>query len=89
MEFCRQEYWDGQPFPSPGDLPNPGVEPRSLALQADSFLAEPQRRPKNIGLGSLSLLQRIRIPDPGIKFGSSAMLEDSSPAEVSGKPNIS
>ena len=89
MEFCRQEYWDGQPFPSPRDLPNPGVEPRSLALQADSFPAEPQRRPKNIGLGSLILLKRIRILDPGTKLGSPAMQEDSSPAEVSGKPNIS
>ena len=89
MEFCRQEYWSGQPFPSPGDLPNREIKPRSPALQADSLPAEPQRRPKNIGLGSLSLLQRIRIPDPGIKFGSSAMQEDSSPAEVSGMPNIS
>ena len=89
MEFCRQEYWDGQPFPSPGDLPNPGVEPRSLALQADSFPAEPQRRPKNIGLGSLSLLQWTRISDTEIKLSSPAMQEDSSPAEVSGKPNIS
>ena len=35
-EFCRQEYWSGLPFPSPGDLPNPGIEPRSPALQADA-----------------------------------------------------
>ena len=35
MEFSRQEYWSGLPFPSLGDLPNPGVEPRSPALQAD------------------------------------------------------
>ena len=35
MEFSRQEYWNGLPFPSPGDLPNPGAEPTSLALQAD------------------------------------------------------
>ena len=41
MEFSRPEYWRGQPFPSPGDLPNPGIEPRSLALQADSLPAEP------------------------------------------------
>ena len=39
MEFSRQEYWSGQPFSSPGDLPNPGIEPRSLAMQADSLLA--------------------------------------------------
>ena len=42
MEFSRSEHWSGQPFPSPGDLPNPGIEPRSPALQADSLPAEPQ-----------------------------------------------
>ena len=41
MGFSRQKYWSEQPFPSPGDLPNPGIEPRSLALQTDSFLSEP------------------------------------------------
>ena len=41
MGFSRQEYWSGLPFPSPGDLPNPGLEPRSPALQADSFPSEP------------------------------------------------
>ena len=44
---------------TPGDLPNPGIEPRSPALQADSLPAEPQGKPKNIGVGSLSLLQQI------------------------------
>ena len=37
MGFSRQEYWSGLPFPSPGDLPNPGIEPRSPTLQADAF----------------------------------------------------
>ena len=46
-------------FPSPGDLPNPGIKPRSPALWADSLPAEPQAKPKNTGVGSLSLLQRI------------------------------
>ena len=41
MEFSRQEYWNGLPFPSPGDLPNPGIELRSPALQADSLPSEP------------------------------------------------
>ena len=59
MEFSRPEYWSGQPFPSPGDLANPGIEPRSPSLQADSLLAEPQGKPKNTGVGSLSLLQQI------------------------------
>ena len=44
MEFSRLEYWSGQPFPSPGDLLNPGIEPRSPILQADSLPAEPQGR---------------------------------------------
>ena len=41
MEFSRQEYWSGLPFPSPGDLPDPGIEHTSPALQADSLLSEP------------------------------------------------
>ena len=40
MEFSRQECWSGWPFPSPGDLPNPGIEPGSPALQADALLSE-------------------------------------------------
>ena len=46
-------------FPSPGDILNPGTEARSPALQADSLPAAPQGKPKNIGVGSLSLLQGI------------------------------
>ena len=42
MEFSRQEYWSGLPFPTPGDLLNPGIEPESPALQADSLPSEPQ-----------------------------------------------
>ena len=59
MEFSRPEYWSGWPFHSPGDLPSPGIEPGSPTLQADSLPAEPQGKPKNTGVGSLSLLQRI------------------------------
>ena len=59
MEFSRQEYWSGLPFPSPGDPPNPEIELRSPALQADSLPAEPQGKAKNTGVGSLSLLQQI------------------------------
>ena len=40
IDFSRQEYWSRWPFPSPGDLPDPGIEPRSPALQADSLLSE-------------------------------------------------
>ena len=55
-EFSRPEYWSGD---SPGDLPNPGSKPRSPALQVDSLPAEPQGKPKNTGVGTLSLLQGI------------------------------
>ena len=41
MGFSRQQYWSGLPFPSPGDLPNPGIEPGSPALQTDALLSEP------------------------------------------------
>ena len=59
VALLRQEYWSGLPCPPPGTLLNPGIEPRSPALQADSLLSEPPGKPKNTGVGSLSLLQRI------------------------------
>ena len=59
MEFSRLEYWSELPFPSPGDLPNPGIESRSPALWADSLPAAPQGKPKNTKVGSLCLLQRM------------------------------
>ena len=46
MEFSRQEYWSGLPFPSPGDLPEPGIEPGSPALQADALPSEPPGKSK-------------------------------------------
>ena len=49
----------GLPFPSPGDLPNPGIEPGSPTLQADALPSEPPGKPKDTGVGSLSLLQGI------------------------------
>ena len=45
MGFSRQECWSGLPFPSPGDLPDPGIEPRSPALQADALPSEPPGKP--------------------------------------------
>ena len=45
IEFFRQKYWSGLPFPSPGDLSNPGIEPKSPALQADSLPTEPLGNP--------------------------------------------
>ena len=45
MGFSRQEYWSGLPFPSPGDLPYPGIEPRSPAFQANALTSEPPGKP--------------------------------------------
>ena len=57
MEFSMQESWGGLPCPPPADLPNPGIELRFPALQADSWPSEPPGKPKNTGVHSLSLLQ--------------------------------
>ena len=48
MEFSRQEYWSGLPFPSPGDLPDPGIELRSPTLQADTLPSEPLGKPTKL-----------------------------------------
>ena len=50
MGFSRQEYWSGLPFPSPGDLSNPGIEPGSPALEADTLTSEPPGKPKRGGV---------------------------------------
>ena len=49
MEFSRQEYWSGLPFPFPGDLPNPGIEPASLALASRLFTIAPSGKPHHCG----------------------------------------
>ena len=48
MEFSRQKYWSGLPFPSPENLPDPGIEPTSPALTAGFFTTEPAGKPKNM-----------------------------------------
>ena len=54
MEFSRQKYWSGLPFSSPGNLPNPGIEPRSSTLQADSLQSEPPGKPNKLLTDSLT-----------------------------------
>ena len=83
MEFSRPEHWRGELFPPPGDHPNPGFKPRSPALQVDSLPAEPPGKPKNTGVGSLSLLQGSSWPR--IKPGSPALQVDYLSAELLGK----
>ena len=68
MEFSREEYWTGLPCPPPGNLPIPGIEPRSPTLQMDSLLSEPLGKPKNTGVGSLPLLPGI-FPTQGLNPG--------------------
>ena len=46
MGFSKQEYWSGLPFPSPGDLPDPGIEPGPPALEADALTSEPPGKPQ-------------------------------------------
>ena len=52
MEFFRQEYWSGSPFPTPGDLPDPGIEPGSPVLQANCLPSEPPGKPIFCGSSS-------------------------------------
>ena len=65
MQFSRLEYWSGQPFPFPGDLPNPGIEPRPLILRADSLPAEPPGKPlvpKNCCFWTVVLEKTLESP---------------------------
>ena len=68
---------------APGDLPNPGIKPRSPTLQVDSLLSEPPGKPKHTGVGIPSLGD---LPGRRIKPGFSALQADSLPAELPGKP---
>ena len=67
MGFARQEYWSGLPFPSLGDLPDPGIEPRSPALQADALPSEPLGKPQRNGTYTYTHLN-ITQPLKGMKY---------------------
>ena len=78
MEYSRPEYWSGYPFPSPGDLSNPEITAMSHALQADSLPAEPPGKPKNTGVGSLSLKEGGSTPSfSSVQFSSVQSLSQS------------
>ena len=76
MGFLKQEYWSGLLFSSPGDLPNPGIELRSPALQADALPSEPQGKPtsspeeetKDRAVASLAAGLRVTLPSLGFSF---------------------
>ena len=63
MEFSRQEYWSGLPFPSPGGLPDPGIEPRSPSLQANTLPSEPPGKYPH-GLTALCAFPLTHIGNP-------------------------
>ena len=56
MGFSRQEYWSGLPFPSSGDLPDPGIEPRSPTLQADALTSAPPGKPKIYSYNNINVV---------------------------------
>ena len=68
MGFSRQEYWSGLPFPSPGDLLDLGIEPRSPASKADSLPSEPPGKPDSTKLVTKKQKQTEKLPPPP-KFG--------------------
>ena len=61
MGFSRQEYWSGLPFPSPGDLSNSGIEPRSPTLQADSLPSEPSGKSYQFVQVDRKLISRLQL----------------------------
>ena len=71
MRFSRQWYWSGFPFPSPGDLFNPGIEPRSPALQADSLPSKLQGKQAKNAAKSRQLCPTLCDPINGSPTGSS------------------
>ena len=69
MKFSRQEYWIGQPFPSPDHLPNPGIEPRSPALQAESLPAPSIKYPPNFVTSNKNIFFLHSVCESGICLG--------------------
>ena len=66
MGFSRKEYWSGVPFPSPGDLPDSGIKPRSPALQADALTSEPPECELGIQIYSLVCTSPV-VPAPFVE----------------------
>ena len=85
MAFSRPEYWSGLPFPSPGDLPDPGIEPRSPTLLADALPSEPPEEPQEYWSG-LPCPPPGHLPDPEIEPRSPALPVVALPSEAPGKP---
>ena len=89
LGVSRQEYWNELLCLPPGDLPNPGIKPIFPTLQADSLPSEPPGKPKNSGVGSLSLLQGIFLTqESNPSLLHCRWIVDSLPAELPGKPSL-
>ena len=84
MGILQEGILEWVAMPSSRGSSQPGIKPRSPALQVDSLPSEPPGKPKNTGVGSLSYLQG-NLPDPGIEPGSPALQADSLPAELPGE----
>ena len=85
MGFSRQDYWRGLPFPSPGDLPHPEMEPGSPTLQADALTSETPGKPKEYWT-RLLCPPPGDLPNPGTKLRSLTLQADSLTSESPGKP---
>ena len=83
MGFSRQEYWSGLPVPPPGDLPNPGIEPWSPALQADALTSEPPGKPQE---GSLKKERSFQTPGNALSGRTVASLRISE-GQITGRKN--
>ena len=70
MKFYRQKYWSVFPFPSPGDIPDPGIEPRLPKFQADSLQSEPPRKPPKID----KAMTQIGVGGDGIENKGQALI---------------
>ena len=83
MEFFRQEYWSGYPFPSPGDLPGPGIKPKSLALPADFLSSEPSGKHffSILGCSTFNVVERFKPPLSSVQFSHSVVSDSLRPHE--------
>ena len=82
MGFSRQEYWNGLPFPSPADLPNPGIKPRSPALQADSLPIEPWRKHKDGRRGEIAFRINPYTSQGGLEGSNKTLCAPGNPTET-------
>ena len=83
MEFSRQEYWNGLPFPSPGHLPNPGIKPGSPTLQADSLPSKPPGNPQNAAMEMLKSMFWCTSPGQDTGMGCHFLLQGIFPTQGS------